>query len=43
MYECHSDRYGMMPCDYGYVCDKCMHMDVKIIDESMEEDDEEYY
>ena len=34
MYECHSDAYGMMPCDYGCMCDKCMHMDVKIVDES---------
>ena len=44
-YICHSDAFGNMPCDNGVLCDKCLCMDVTIInnyDETidlLEEDD----
>lgn len=31
MYKCYSDAIGNMPCDNGYICDKCLYMDVEII------------
>ena len=31
MYRCYADSMGNMPCDNGILCDKCLHMNVEII------------
>ena len=31
MNYCYTDIFGNCPCDNGVMCDKCIHMDVKIV------------
>ena len=29
--RCYADAMGMHPCDYGCVCDKCLHDNVELV------------
>ena len=29
--RCYADDMGMHPCDYGCVCDKCLHDNVELV------------